>query len=58
MNIRTKEMPEEHKDILRKKFDELLERNSSLCITCDQDEYGEVVIQLEFRYFQPSGARE
>ncbi|MCY9052462.1 hypothetical protein MOE90_01990 [Bacillus spizizenii] len=57
MYIRTKEMPEEQKDFLRKKFDELLERNSSLYITCDKDDYGEVVVQLEFRYFQPRGVR-
>lgn len=57
MYIRTSEMPKEQKDFLRKKFDELLERNSSLCITCDKDEYDEVVMQLEFRYFQPNGVR-
>ncbi len=58
MYIQTREMPEDQKDLLRKKFDELLERNSSLCITCDKDEYNEVVMQIEFRYFQPNGVRE
>lgn len=53
MYIRTTEMSKNEKDSLRKKFDELLERNSSLSITCDKDKYGEVVMQLEFRYFQP-----
>lgn len=55
MYIRTREMTDDHKDFLRKRFDELLERNSSLLITCDKDEYNEVVMQLEFRYFQPGG---
>ncbi|CAF1802664.1 hypothetical protein NRS6141_00760 [Bacillus subtilis] len=57
MYIQTREMPEDQKDFLRNKFDELLERNSSLCITCNKDEYNEVVMQIEFRYFQPNGVR-
>ncbi|MCY7794096.1 hypothetical protein MOB54_02490 [Bacillus spizizenii] len=55
MYIQTREMPEDQKDILRKKFDELLERNSSLYITYDKDDYNEVVVQIEFRYFQLNG---
>ncbi|MCA1184563.1 hypothetical protein [Bacillus licheniformis] len=58
MYIRTREMSEDQKDFLRKRFDELLERNSSLLVTCDKDEYGEVVMQLEFRHFQHVGVRE
>ncbi|MCY9308845.1 hypothetical protein MOF23_07660 [Bacillus inaquosorum] len=57
MYIPTKEMSKNEKDFLLKKFNELLERNSSMCMTWNKDKYGEVIMQLEFRYFQPEGMR-
>ncbi|MFP6000939.1 hypothetical protein [Bacillus subtilis] len=42
-------MPEGEKDILRKKFDELLDSNGSMRITADKDG-GEVTYTFEVRY--------
>lgn len=42
-------MPEGEKDILRKKFDELLDSNGSMRITADKDG-GEVTYVFEVRY--------
>lgn len=42
-------MPEEQKNRLRKKFDELLESNGEIRIAADKDG-GEVTLRFEVRY--------
>lgn len=57
MYLWTRDIPEEQKEFLRKKFDELLESDCRLRITNDIDEYNDVAIQIDFRYFLPRGPK-